>query len=536
MRKLIFSFILVLFGTSLIAKTYFIAPSGNDTTGDGSITAPYFSIMKVQQYVVAGDTVFARGGTYKIAQSQISQTFTLGPYATVNYMTKSGSSSLKRICYWAYPGEHPIFDFSNVKPTGYRVTAFYVTGSWLYFKGLEVIGVQVTISTHTQSECFRNEGSNNIFEQLVMHDGMAIGFYLTKGANNLILNCDAYRNWDYFSETGNGGNTDGFGCHPSSDGSGNIFRGCRSWFNSDDGYDCINAYESVTFENCWAFYNGYNTSFVSEGDGNGFKAGGYGQAPVVSKLPSPIPSHTVRFCLAFRNKANGFYSNHHVVTGCSFFNNTAYHNGTNYNMLSQLITKSTKTGNDTTIDCPGFNHVLHNNISFRYSTQTETANLGTCVNTYNSFSPNSGITVSSTDFVSTDESALVAPRQPDGSLPAINFLKLKEGSNLIDKGMYLGFTFYGSAPDLGAFESNYSTESSSIFVDNQLPFYPNPVHDLLYLKNSTHQTYEIFDTLGNRLFTTILNHIDVSKLSKGIYILKINTDQNTSKTYKIIKF
>ena len=205
-------------------------------------------------------------------------------------------------------------------------------------------------------------------------------------------------------------------------------------------------------------------------------------------------------------------------------------------MLSQLITKSTKTGNDTTIDCPGFNHVLHNNISFRYSTQTETANLGTCVNTYNSFSPNSGITVSSTDFVSTDESALVAPRQPDGSLPAINFLKLKEGSNLIDKGMYLGFTFYGSAPDLGAFESNYSTESSSIFVDNQLPFYPNPVHDLLYLRNSTHQTYEIFDTLGNRLFTTILNHIDVSKLSKGIYILKINTDQNTSKTYKIIKF
>ena len=110
---------------------------------------------------------------------------------------------------------------------------------------------------------------------------------------------------------------------------------------------------------------------MSEGAGNGFKAGGYGQAPVVSSLPSPIPAHTVRFCLAYRNKANGFYANHHVVTGGNWYNNNAYRNGTNYNMLSQQITKSTKTNNDTTLDCPGINHILRNNLSFRYSSQTE---------------------------------------------------------------------------------------------------------------------------------------------------------------------
>ena len=52
---------------------------------------------------------------------------------------------------------------------------------------------------------------------------------------------------------------DGF----STSGTGNVFRGCRAWFNSDDGYDCINAKALVTFDNCWAFYNGYFTNFAS---------------------------------------------------------------------------------------------------------------------------------------------------------------------------------------------------------------------------------------------------------------------------------
>ena len=203
-----------------------------------------------------------------------------------------------------------------------------------------------------------------------MHDGMAIGFYLTKGSNNLVLNCDAYRNWDSVSENGAGGNTDGFGFHPNRGGTGNIARGCRAWFNSDDGFDCINASEGTVFENCQAFYNGYTPAFISKGDGNGFKVGGYGAAPVVSSLPNPIPNNTVRFCLAYRNKANGFYSNHHVQAANYYFNNTAYRNGTNFNMLSQKITKSPKTGLDTCIDCPGFNHILHNNLSFRTNKDT----------------------------------------------------------------------------------------------------------------------------------------------------------------------
>jgi len=517
------------------AKNYYVATNGNDTTGTGLATAPYRSIIKAQLTVFAGDTVFVRGGIYKMNETQISYTATTGPYAVIHYLNKSGTSATKRICYWAYPGEQPVFDMSNVKPVGYRNTVFYTTGSWLHIKGFEIIGTQVTILTHTQSECFRNEGSNNIFEQLKMHDGMAIGFYLTKGSNNLVLNCDAYRNWDYLSETGKGGNTDGFGFHPAKGGTGNKISFCRAWFNSDDGYDCINANESIIFENCWAFYNGYNTSFASEGDGNGFKAGGYGQAPVVSGLPSPIPAHTVRFCMAYRNKANGIYANHHVVTGSNWYNNTSYRNGTNYNMLSQQITKSAITGNDTTLDCAGINHVLHNNLSFRYSTQTETANLGTSINTYNSFSTGSGVTVDANDFLSTDETLLIAARQADGSLPNTNFLKLKQGSDLIDKGMNLGFSFYGSAPDFGAFESNYATGISNPKPESKLDFYPTLVLQNIYFSQLAKRV-EIIDIQGKLVFSSEnKNQINLANLSSGIYLIKLFGADSSIIVRKFIK-
>jgi len=517
------------------ARNYYVATNGNDTTGTGSISAPYATIMKAQLSVVAGDTVFVRGGTYTMTEAQIYKKESIWSY--MHYLDKSGTSATSRICYFAYPGEQPVFDLSKVKPAGYRNTIFFTKGSWLHIRGFEVTGVQVTITTHTQSECFRNEGSNNIFEQLKMHDGMGIGFYLTKGANNLILNCDAYRNYDSVSESGAGGNTDGFGLHPAKGGTGNVIRGCRAWFNSDDGYDCINSAESVTFDNCWAFYNGYDALFVKHGDGNGFKAGGYGQAPAISSLPSPIPSNTIKNCLAYRNKANGFYANHHVVTGSKWYNNTAYRNSTNYNMLSQRLTKSTTTGADTTIDCPGISHILHNNISFKYSTLKDTVNLGTSVNTYNTFSPGISVVVDANDFVSIDESLLIASRQADGSLPNNGFLRLKAGSDLIDKGTNVGYPFVGTAPDLGAFESqSANTAVSDVYTERKLSFYPNPAKTVISFGSSTFRHLSIYDLSGKKLVDTpYMPSVDVSSLNNGCYLVKIESEEGSCCIEKMIK-
>jgi hypothetical protein len=152
--------------------------------------------------------------------------------------------------------------------------------------------------------------------------------------------------------------------------------------------------------------------------------------------------HIIQFCVAVRNRANGFYANHQPG-GNYWYNNTAYLNGTNFNMLNRTA--------DITADVPGYNHVLKNNLSFEPRTyETQWIDSTKCTVTNNSFSI--PVKVTKADFVSINQSQLVAPRKADGSLPDIDFLKLRKGSKLIDKGINIGFPFKGKAPDLGAFE------------------------------------------------------------------------------------
>lgn len=423
-------------GTALPAATWFVAPTGNDAAV-GSIEHPFGTVQRAQESAESGDTVFLRGGTYQMTDAQIAKRRRIFAYLIV--LDKSGEPG-KPITYRNYEGEKPVFDCSLVKPEGMRVTAFLVTGSWLHLRGIEVTGVQVTMRGHTQSICFESDGSHNVFERLTMHDGQAIGIYHVRGAENLFLNCDAWNNWDYTSEDGKGGNVDGFGCHPTKGSTGNVFRGCRAWFNSDDGYDCINAHEPVMFENCWALYNGFTPKFERTGDGNGFKAGGYGTL-AAARLPEPIPRHTVQSCVAVGNKAAGFYANHHPGGG-DWFNNTAYRNGTNFNMLCRLA--------DNRTDVDGYGHKLRNNLSYKSRADISRLDAAKCDLAHNSFTLD--LKLSDRDFVSLDESELVRPRQLGGELPVVGCLHPAEGSALSDGGVDVGLPFRGSQPDIGAFE------------------------------------------------------------------------------------
>lgn len=430
----------LLFAGNIAAKTYYISPDGKDVH-PGTMKQPFATIMRAQEAAQPGDTVLIRGGKYLMSESQIAHRQNI--FAYVHNITKSGLSEDKRIHYWAYPGERPVFDMSQVKPENHRVIVFYVKGSWLHFKGFDVVGTQVTIKAHTQSECFRIDGGNhNIYEQINMYDGQAIGLYLYRGSHNLILNCDAYNNWDSISTNRKGGNVDGFGAHPTKGSVGNVFRGCRAWFNSDDGYDFIRAYESVLIENCWAMYNGYSSDFASLADGNGFKIGGWGSTPA-ERVPEHVPMHTVQHCLAVKNKANGFYANHQVESGSYWYNNTAFQNLNNYNMLNRL--------RDNVTDVPGTNHVLKNNISYSpRNSHIVKVDLENCDATHNTFTIPMKLTAN--DFQSLNMSELIAPRKSDGSLPDVKFLRPKANSQLIDTGVDIGLPYKGNAPDLGAFE------------------------------------------------------------------------------------
>ncbi len=438
-RRVIATLIFLLTIFRGVGATWYVATNGLDSN-TGLSNSPFATVMRAQSAASSGDTVYLRGGTYYLDNSNF--TATNSPWAIVNNITKSG------ISYLAYPGERPMFDFSNVRPDGWRVTAFLVTASRCVFEGFDVVGVQVTIQTnHTQSENFRVASTSanfNRFEQLRMHDGMGNGWYLTDGASNLVLNCDAYDNRGL--DSGSLGNTDGFGCHPAhTSGKGNIIRGCRAWFNSDDGYDCINAFAPVTFDHCWAFYNGYFTNFAnSTGDGNGIKAGGYGANGTNSPgkpLPVPLPRHVVQFCLTVRNRSSGFDANYHVG-GQDWIANTAYRNNVNYFMQECLTDNLTRV--------PGYDHLMKNNLGFRGNTEVSSLDTNLSDVSFNYFTL--PLTVTSNDFVTLDESLLMSPRQANGDLPYIAFAQLTNTSDCIDVGTNEGFAYYGAAPDLGAFE------------------------------------------------------------------------------------
>jgi hypothetical protein len=419
------------------AAEFHVATDGKDGNS-GTPAAPFATVQRAEKAAGPGDTVFIHGGTYRMTGAQIART--RRDRCQVTLLTKSGAPG-KPIRYFAFPGEHPEFDLSAVKPRGLRVTAFHVEASWLHLKGISVTGVQVTVTGHTQSICFDNQGDHNIYEQLRMHDGQAIGFWLGKGSENLVLNCDAYRNHDHTSENRKGGNVDGFGFHVPKGSVGNIFRGCRAWFNSDDGFDLISTGEALLIENCWAFYNGFDPDFKSLGDGNGFKLGGYGSRPKES-LPTPIPRHVIRRSLAVRNRASGFYANHQPG-GIDMIHNTALLNGSNFNLLNR------DPGNSR--DVPGYGHVLKNNLGYKGRTEVSNIDTAACTLAANSFGMD--LDLSDKDFESLDQNELVAARQPNGDLPAVPFMKLTADSKAIDRGVDTGLPFTGAAPDLGAFES-----------------------------------------------------------------------------------
>lgn len=438
MNNFIFSTIaVVLTVIPMNAADIYVSPSGSDKAA-GSEQAPLQTLKKAIESASAGTTIYLREGTYRPSQSEIMRTGAEGVYDCVYNLSKAGKKG-SPIVIAGYPGEKAVIDLSDVKPEA-RIMGFYVKSDYWHLKNFEIIGIQVTQTGHTQSiNVGLFGGSNCVIENVSMHDGMGIGVYATRGNNNLVLNCDAYNNYDPVSENGKGGNCDGFGFHLNKTTfTGNVIRGCRAWRNSDDGFDLINNHTAVVIENCWAWENGYDANKVSRGDGTGFKSGGFGMGTV--KAGTVAPRNVVRNCIAWSNKQQGFYANHDLG-GLDFLNNSAFRNKRNFNMVNR---KSIEEA----VDVDGYDHVLKNNLAYKSTLSgADCVNIDTalCTVENNTFLPE--MKLSDSDFESLDASQLLRPRKEDGSLPDITFLRLKESSKAYD--LKIGYQFpYGDESDV----------------------------------------------------------------------------------------
>jgi MYXO-CTERM domain-containing protein len=423
---------------SALATEYYVSPTGSDSN-PGTQASPWGTVQKAASTAAAGDTVWFRGGTYAITTPSGSNGIEF---------SKSGTSDTNRIKYWAYAGEVPVIDFTNMKvsSSGYTM-GMHVTGSYLHFKGIEEKGVPM-INDSNNGIAVDDPASHDIFELLNLHHNAGNGIFIGTKQNggHQIINCDAHDNYDP-SPNGKspGENADGFGVHYQTAGDSTIIRGCRAWWNSDDGYDFINQEVPVTIENSYAYGSGYiNSGTGQAGNGNCFKIGS-------SKTGI---RHLVQNNVAWGCRASGFYANH-SSGGNTWYNNTAYKNGTQFNMLAS--TWSAPNGGGTRTDGVSLTgakaHILRNNIGFPNDNQYIGANYGTD-SQFNSW--DLSITPADKDFLSvavpTPGSGILGPRQADGSPPNVDFLKLATGSAMIDKGTDVKLPFVGAAPDLGAYE------------------------------------------------------------------------------------
>lgn len=497
MKKVLTFIMLTGLVLTIQAKVIYVATDGNDMA-TGKINTPLATMGAAWSKAISGDTIYFRGGTYRITDADIMRQEKT--YAWVFYLNKAGTAR-RRTCIMGYPGERPVFDFSALQLDGkHRFGAFYLGADYLHLRNFDIVGVPVRITGHTQSECISaRKGSHCIIENLAMHDGMAIGYYQTAGADNLVLNCDAYNNYDDYSEGVYGGNVDGFGCHVThTTDTGNVFRNCRAWRNSDDGFDLINCAAPCEIDHCWAFYNGFRstddayntTTFQSAGDGNGFKAGGWGMSASETKCPNVCPQHYVHHCTAYKNKSQGFYSNHHLG-GNRWEYNTASDNRANYNMVNRRSTESTDN-----VDVPGYGHNLRNNVSWNYTDKSKGGHLTncdtqSCILKNNSFyPPASTITVTASMFVSTNPKDLFLNREADGTLPQMIFMRAKGDSKLAELNM--GWSWEDNE-DTDAVNELLAHKSSSK-VNN----YKNTIYDLQGRRVSNIRRGHIYIKNGKR--------------------------------------
>ncbi|MCS0630081.1 right-handed parallel beta-helix repeat-containing protein [Telluria mixta] len=413
------------------AATWYVAPTGSDTAA-GSLAAPWQSFAHAQSMAQPGDTVVFRGGRYAFTKAT---TACASRRATVSAIVlDKGGTEGQPIRYWAYPGETPVFDFSGMKDDC-RVKGIEVVADWIHLKGLEITGAPQQPDNRLNHESWGVwiDANHGVFEQLDLHHNMGPGLFIKDGGWNLVLNSDSHHNYDPYTSNGAGQSADGFGAHVSAGHPGNVFRGCRAWANTDDGFDLINAYSPVTIEYSWAWQHGYlpgTHTPLAAGNGNGIKAGGYGGKYV----PNGV-KHVVRFSVAFDNKVSGFYANHHPIA-LEFFGNTAFGNVIDYNMLGVAPDGG-----------PVYLGTLRNNLAYPAGTALKVEGADSAANSWDLH-----LALKPSDFDSVAPTGWDAPRKPDGSLPDVSMFHPSAASAVIDRGVDVGLPWRGKAPDLGAFE------------------------------------------------------------------------------------
>jgi hypothetical protein len=485
MKKLYSTLLGLLVGlASASAATYYITPEGS-ASNDGSSYSKAKALVTAMGKAAAGDSLILQPGTYTI-------TYKAAAKNTIACAAVGTAGKRITVCC---PDGMATLDFSFPELTYVQNSyGLSVTGSYWYFKNLVI--------THAGYQGAYVTGGYNTFEHCVFFDNRNSGLEINKGGNHTtVVNCDAYRNYD---PKKGGSMADGF-APKQTQGAGNNFHGCRSWNNGDDGYDCFDSPEAVTFDSCWAFCNGIDIWHYSgdgvvafAGNGNGFKLGGN----------AAQANNVATRCVAFGNPTKGFDQNNNTG-GITLYNCVAYANGTYDYALGGTLNS-------------GQQHIIKNCVSIGGK-----ADFGSADEDHNSWDKN--FSASKSDFQSVDTSLARTARNVDGSLADTKLFRLKTTSKLVNAGTDVGLDYAESAPELGAFEL-IPDAAPSTGVDAVVAVAPVSFYDR-QLRLSVPSEVTISKASGVVVYQNkAASVVDCSGWAAGIYIVVVNG----SASYKMV--
>ena len=449
---------------------YYVAVWGDDSNL-GTYEKPWGTWQKAFESAQPGDTVYFRGGVWLPEEhASGANVCYYDPTATSPYGYNGTAEN--RIYYMNYPGETPILDCSLVPPAGNFNTALELKSvHFVTFRGLTIRNLRQHSSNVTVRVMMAYLCSNLTFERFTIHNNSGAAFNYLSGIGpehgidydtTRWINCDAYYNVDSLGSTP-GNHADGWKCDQY-EGAYLYFEGCRAMFNADDGFD-VSGPTFAVFDNCWAISNG----LLSGGNGNGFKTGAI-------RDTVDTPTRIIVNCLAafnhgHNNSGAGFDFVDYQIdeeayyrVNARVYNNTSYKNDIGYLAFNNPIK-------------PYRNTVFRNNIAYGSTYVQDNIAYDVYIADYqypesnNSwdflndswppwFTYSEDVEVTDDDFVSLNPAGLTGPRQKDGSLPVVDFMRLKDNSDLIDAGTQIPpedninyvLDYKGIAPDLGCFE------------------------------------------------------------------------------------
>ena len=345
---------------SSFTNAVYVASNGS-SSNSGTSSSP-LDLATALQKIANGQAkvILLQSGTYKFnSQFTISASGTASDY------------NILKAC----KGASVILDFSgeayNSSDTSKNDRGIQLNGSYWYIGGVTIKGAA--------DNGMMLSGKHNVLERCIFDSNKDSGLQISRSSSSVtnfndfpsdndIINCTSKDNCDPATYE----NADGFAAKLTC-GNGNVFDGCISYNNSDDGWDLYAKTDTgsigvVTIRNCISMRNGKTEDGTTKSscDGNGFKLGGSG-------VPT---AHIATNCLAIQNLHHGFTDNDNPaalqLTNCTAFDNNQGGSKNNFSLnrcdganLSNSISYTTNKTSDKLQNLTA-DHIVYTNSSKWY--------------------------------------------------------------------------------------------------------------------------------------------------------------------------